>query len=206
MTESTVYVVDDNPAILKSIGLLIQSVQMNAVTCTTAREFLEVYDPDRPGCLVLDVRMPDMSGLELQEILNARGMEIPIVIVTGHADVPVAVRAVKNGAVDFIEKPFSDQVMLDAIHQALRLDQEKRHHREEANRVRTLLASLSDRETQVLNRVVAGKSNKVIAAEMNLSPKTIEYHRAHMMRKMEVLSVAELVRRVISAEGKKPKN
>jgi two-component system response regulator FixJ len=192
--EPTVFVVDDDRAMRDSLRWLLESVGLTVRTYSTAAAFLREYEPAQPGCLVLDVRMPGMSGLDLQAELVRRGAGLPTIVVTGHAEVPMAVRAVKAGAVDFIEKPFSDQHLLDRVRQALeidRLEREVRHRREAARR---RLESLTARERQVLGLVVAGKANKEIAATLGLSPKTVEVHRAHVMSKMAVDSLAELIR------------
>jgi two-component system, LuxR family, response regulator FixJ len=192
--EPTVFVVDDDRAMRDSLRWLLESVGLTVRTYSTAADFLREYEPAQPGCLVLDVRMPGMSGLDLQAELVRRGAGLPTIVVTGHAEVPMAVRAVKAGAVDFIEKPFSDQLLLDRVRQALeidRLEREVRHRREEARR---RLESLTAREREVLGLVAAGKANKEIAASLRLSPKTVEVHRAHVMSKMAVDSLAELIR------------
>ncbi len=190
----TVFVVDDDPAIRESLRWLIESVGLNVKILTTAQEFLETYDPTMSGCLVLDIRMPGMSGLDLQNELVARRINIPILIITGHAEVPVAVHAMKAGALDFIEKPFSDQLLLDRIRRAIEKDAEVRLADSQQAEVAARLAQLTPREREVMNLVITGKANKVIASELGLSPKTVEVHRAHVMKKMQVDSLADLVR------------
>ncbi len=190
----TVFVVDDDPAIRESLRWLIESVGLNVKIFTTAQEFLETYDPTMSGCLVLDIRMPGMSGLDLQNELAARRINIPILIITGHAEGPVAVHAMKAGALDFIEKPFSDQLLLDRIRRAIEKDAEVRLAHSQQAEVAARLAQLTPREREVMNLVIAGKANKVIASELGLSPKTVEVHRAHVMKKMQVDSLADLVR------------
>jgi two-component system, LuxR family, response regulator FixJ len=197
--EPIVFVVDDDRAMRESLRWLLESVGLTVRTYSTAADFLREYEPSQPGCLVLDVRMPGMSGLDLQADLVRRGAGLPTIVVTGHAEVPMAVRAVKAGAVDFIEKPFSDQLLLDRVRQALeidRLEREVRRRREEARR---RLESLTTREREVLALVAAGKANKEIAADLGLSPKTVEVHRSHVMSKMAVDSLAELIRVAILA-------
>jgi len=197
--EPIVFVVDDDRAMRESLRWLLESVGLTVRTYANAADFLREYEPTQPGCLVLDVRMPGMSGLDLQAELGRRGAGLPTIVVTGHAEVPMAVRAVKAGAVDFIEKPFSDQLLLDRVRQALeidRLEREVRRRREEARR---RLETLSAREREVLMLVAAGKQNKEIAAELGLSPKTVEVHRSHVMSKMSVDSLAELIRVAILA-------
>ena len=193
----TVFVVDDDAAVRKSLRWLIESVSLQVETFGTAQEFLEASDPKRPGCLVLDVRLPGLSGLEVQEQLASRGVRLPTIVITGHGDVPMAVRAFKAGAIDFIEKPFSDQQLLDRIQQAIRQDGEARSQRLRHDEVAARVARLTPRERDVLERVVAGKSNKVMASELKVSAKTIETVRARLMRKMGAESVAELVRMTV---------
>jgi FixJ family two-component response regulator len=188
-----VYIVDDDPAMRSSLRWLIESVGLTVRTCASAQEFLRTYQGD-PGCLVLDVRMPGMSGLDLQAELAARRIEIPVLIITGYAEVALAVRAMKGGAFDFIEKPFSDQALLDRIRAAVALDEESRRHRAARQEVAARLRLLTARERDVLTRVVTGKSNKVIAAELQLSTKTVEVHRAHVMEKLKADSLADLIR------------
>jgi two-component system response regulator FixJ len=197
--EPIVFVVDDDRAMRESLRWLLESVGLTVRTYANAADFLREYEPTQPGCLVLDVRMPGMSGLDLQADLVRRGAGLPTIVVTGHAEVPMAVRAVKAGAVDFIEKPFSDQLLLDRVRQALeidRLEREVRRRREEARR---RLETLTAREREVLMLVAAGKANKEIAAELGLSQKTVEVHRSHVMSKMFVDSLAELIRVAILA-------
>jgi FixJ family two-component response regulator len=164
--------------------------------CASAQEFLDVYNPETPGCLVLDIRLPGMGGLELQTELAERHVHIPIIIVTGHAEVPIAVRAMKAGAVDFIEKPFSDQVLLDCIRRALQRDSESRGDQLRREAIAVRIRTLTPRETEVMEKVVEGNSNKMIAAQLGVSRKTVEAHRAGVMKKMEAQSVADLVRMV----------
>jgi RNA polymerase sigma factor (sigma-70 family) len=197
--EATVFVVDDDPAMRNSLRWLIESVGLAVAAYATADEFLERYDPARPGCLVLDVRMPGMSGLDLQDELTRRRITIPTIVITGHAEVAMAVRAVKAGAVDFIPKPFSDQLLLDRIRQALEQDRRDREARAFETDVARRVSNLTPREREVMERIVAGKANKEVAAELGLSPKTVEVHRAHVMEKMQVASLADLVRMALLA-------
>ena len=192
--EPTVFVVDDDRAMRDSLSWLLDSVGLRVRSYATAAEFLADHDPAQPGCLVLDVRMPGMSGLDLQAELARRGVELPTIVITGHAEVSMAVRAVKAGALDFIEKPFSDQLLLDRVRQALEIDLEVREVRRRREDALRRLATLTAREREVLNLVVAGKQNKEIASELGVSPKTVEVHRAHVMSKMCVDSLAELIR------------
>jgi two-component system response regulator FixJ len=193
-SEPTVFVVDDDPAVRDSLHWLLQSVGLAVETYATGEQFLQAYDPARPGCLVLDVRMPGMSGLRLQEELAARHILLPVIILTGYAEVQTAVRALKTGAFDFIEKPYSDEVLLDHIHRALDADRQAREAATLRAEIGARFASLTPREREVMQLVTAGKANKVIASELGLSPKTIEVHRAAVMDKMGADSVAELVR------------
>ena len=192
--EPTVFVVDDDRAMRDSLSWLLDSVGLRVRSYATAAEFLADHDPAQPGCLVLDVRMPGMSGLDLQAELARRGVELPTIVITGHAEVSMAVRAVKAGAIDFIEKPFSDQLLLDRVRQALEVDLEAREVRRRREDARRRLATLTAREREVLDLVVAGKANKEIASALGVSPKTVEVHRAHVMSKMCVDSLAELIR------------
>jgi two-component system response regulator FixJ len=196
---TTVFVVDDDEAVRTSLKLLLKSVGLPVETCASAQEFLERFDADRSGCLVLDIRMPGMSGLELQERLNAMHAMIPVVFITGHGDVPMAVEAMQHGAVDFIQKPFRDQDLLDRINQALEKDRENRVGLRARDNIRAHIADLTPREREVLDLVTAGKANKVIAGDLNVSQRTVEIHRARVMEKMGASSLAHLVRMVIAA-------
>ena len=195
MTDTpVVFVVDDDPAMRDSLRWLIESTGLRVETYADAQTFLRAIRPDVPGCLVLDVRIPGMSGLDLQAELARRGIGLPTIIVTGHAEVAMAVRAVKAGAIDFIEKPFSDQLLLDRVRQGLEMDRRERAARERRAEIMRRMGALSQREREVLELVVAGRANKEIAAALGLSTKTVEVHRAHVMEKMQASSVAELVR------------
>jgi RNA polymerase sigma factor (sigma-70 family) len=193
--EATVFVVDDDPAVRKALRWLIESVGLRVETFTTAQEFLDANpDPNRPGCLVLDIRMPGLSGLELQKKLTEQNSELPVIIITGHAEVPMAVQALKAGAVDFLEKPISEQMLVDRIHQALERDAKNRLAQARRSTIEERLALLTPRERQVFQLVVAGKSNKAIAATLGVTSKTVEAHRAQLMRKMQADNLPELVR------------
>lgn len=189
----TAYVVDDDESIRTLWRWLMESNGVAVRTFATAAEFIGTYLADAPGCLVLDLRLPGMSGLELQEYLKRKGVDIPIVFVTGHGDIPTAVNAIKGGAVDFIQKPFSYRQVLSIIEGAFRRDAEIRRTRERRLVVSGRLAALTERERAVLHRVIEGKPNKIIADELEISMKTVEFHRSKMMEKMGVDSVAELV-------------
>jgi len=196
----SVFVVDDDAAVRDSLRMLLKSVGLPVEVFESGQEFLDADRDDRPGCLVLDIRMPGMSGLELQVKLNERHSILPIIFITGHGDVPMAVEAMQAGAVDFIQKPFRDQDLLDRINQALDKDAGSRRMLAERNMIRKRLESLTPREREVLDLVVAGKANKVIAGDLNLSQRTVEIHRARVMEKMEAHSLAHLVRMVLAVE------
>lgn len=198
-SQSTVFVVDDDQAMRNSLKWLIESVGMQVETYGSAEEFIRSYYPGRSGCLVLDVRMQGMSGLELQEYFLEQHINIPIIIITGHGDVPMSVRAMKSGAVDFIEKPFNDELLLESIRNALALDAKQRAHQAERAEVASRLAQLTPREHEVMEMVTAGKANKEIASSLGVSAKTVEAHRARVMEKMEASSLAELVKMAITA-------
>ncbi len=189
----TAYVVDDDESIRTLWRWLMESNGIAVRTFATAAEFIESYRNGDAGCLVLDLKLPGMSGLELQEYLNRRDIEIPIVFVTGHGDVPAAVSAIKGGAIDFIQKPFSYKDVLSVIEKAFERDAKIRERRTRQSRIAGRLATLTEREREVLQRVIEGRPNKIIASELDISMKTVEFHRAKVMEKMGVTSVAELV-------------
>lgn len=189
----TVFVVDDDVAVRQSLSLLIRSMGLSVESFESAQTFLSACDPERSGCLVLDIRMPGMSGLEMQEELHRRTIDLPVIFITGHGDVAMAVRAMKLGAVDFIEKPFNDQQLLDRINQALEVDRAARAARAERATLASRIELLSPREREVMDRIVAGQANKVIAIELGLSERTVEIHRAKVMTKTGARSLAELV-------------
>ena len=193
-SDVVVVVVDDDEAVRDSLGMLLRSVGYRTELFDSANAFLEAFDASRPGCLVLDVRLPGMSGLDLQQELSQRGAQLPIVFITGHGDVPMAVRAMKLGAVDFLEKPFKEQDLLDRISGALAIGRRRRQRSDEEAAVADRYASLTPREREVLDLVVEGIANKVIASRLGASRRTIEIHRANVMRKMEADSLAHLVR------------
>jgi FixJ family two-component response regulator len=199
-SQPTVYIVDDDQATRKSLRWLVETLGVPVKTFHCAVSFIDAYDPREPGCLILDVMMPGMSGLELQSELRERGIEIPVIVLTGYGDVPSAVRALKNGAVEFLEKPFNDDVLLDQIRKALALDSRRRSERGTHESVRERIARLTPRESEILELVVEGLSSKEIAARLQVSFKTVEAHRAKIMKKMEAESVAQLVRVVVSTK------
>ncbi len=199
--QGVVFIVDDDEALRDSLRWLLESVRLKVETHDSANSFLQSYYPGQSGCLLLDVRMPGMSGLELQEQLESRDVRLPVVIMTGHGDVAMAVRALKAGAMDFIEKPFDDELLLASIQRALLLDVEQRKSRATQAEILARLAQLTRREHQVMELVTIGKANKQIASELNVSAKTVEAHRAHVMEKMQANSLAELVRMSMLASG-----
>ena len=193
-TEPTDFIVDDDQAVRDSLRSLVESVGIAVRTYSSAQAFLDDYDPRQTGCLVLDVRMPGASGIELQERLRETGSKIPIIVMTGHADVVTAVRAMKAGAVDFLEKPFSDQLLLDQVHRCIERDAERRAEDAEAQEIIGRRAELTPRQRRVMDMVVGGERNRVIAQHLGISLKTVEAHRAKVMEKMRAHSVAELVK------------
>lgn len=196
--KATVFVVDDDEAIREQLSFTVRSVGLEAETFASADEFLAAFDPTRPGCLVLDVRMVGMDGLELQKRLNGEGSVLPIIMISGHGDIPIAVQAIQAGAIDFLEKPFREQVLLDRIRKGIERDAQARRHAVENAGIQARLASLSEREGQVLDLLVAGKSNKMIGKELCISHKTVESHRTKLMEKMEATTVADLVRMALT--------
>ncbi len=188
----------------ESLHWLIESVSLRVQTFDSAQAFMDGYRPDQWGCVVLDIRMPGLSGLDLQEKLIEQGVDLPIIFVTGHGDVQMAVRAIKGGAVDFLEKPFSDQALLDRIQQSIARHRELREDSAMRHDIDHRLASLSRRERDVFQRVVNGMSNREIAEELGLSPKTVEVHRARVMEKMRARSLPDLVRLHFMVKGPPP--
>lgn len=198
--ETTVFIVDDDQEVRDALQLLMESVGLKVEAYSSAQGFLGQFDPDRPGCMILDVRMPGMSGLDLQAKLAQERLHPPIVIITGHGDVPMAVRAVQAGAVDFIQKPFNDQALLDCVHRALSRDAEQRGEASRLQDIQDRFDRLTPREQEVLHLVIAGKRNKVIAAELGISQSTVEAHRAKVMEKMEASTLSDLMRMVLALE------
>ena len=196
-----VHVVDDDPALRRSLRFLLESVEWKVQLHASAEEFLEaVGQAAQPACVLLDIRMPAMSGLELQQVLQQRGIAVPIVFMTGHADVSMAVQAMKSGAADFIEKPFKDQVVLDAVAAAMRRSAEALHEQQVRAEAVRMLEGLSPREREVAQLVAQGQPNKVIAATLGISEKTVHIHRQHVMEKAGVSSAAELARLMLRAD------
>jgi len=198
--EQTVLVVDDDEGVREGIGLLLETVGQRYELFDSATEFLKTGDLQGAGCLVLDIRMPRMSGLELQQRLKAQGSSIPIIFITGHGDVPMAVEAMRDGALDFIRKPFRDQDLLDRINEALQHDAGARKTQRNHQDFRDRIASLSERELEVFNRVADGDMNKTIGIDLGISERTVEVHRSNVMKKLNARTLAQLVRVKIEAE------
>jgi FixJ family two-component response regulator len=193
-----IMVVDDDSGVRNAMRILLKSVGMESALYASAQDFLAAYQPSQPGCLVLDIRMPGMSGLELQQQLNLRGAVLPVIFMTGHGDIPMAVEAMQHGAFDFLQKPFRDQELLDRVQRALARDAENRVRLRHTDKIRERLATLSPREREVLDLVTQGKANKMVAGDLGVSQRTVEIHRAHVMQKMEAGSLAELVRMMMA--------
>jgi len=196
----TVFVVDDDESVRGSLRFLLRSAGLESRAFGSAPEFLGAYDPAQPGCLVLDVRMPGMSGLELQQELNLRGAVIPVIFITGHGDIPMAVEAMQHGAHDFLQKPFRDEDLIERVRRALAKDAKARAALEEHKVIREHLDSLTPREREVLALMARGKPNKIMAHELGVSQRTVEIHRARVMEKSGASSLAELVRMVMDVE------
>lgn len=194
MPQAIVHIVDDDVSLAESLGSLFRSVGLESRTYGSTTAFLDSDLPDAPGCLVLDVRLPGVSGLDFQGQMADLGVRLPVVLMTGHGDIPMSVRGMKAGAVDFLPKPFRDQDMLDAVAAGIARDGQRRAAEGEVGRVRDLYATLSPREQQVMALVTAGKLNKQVAGDLNLSEITVKIHRGSAMRKMQARSLADLVR------------
>ena len=197
LNEPVVYVVDDDPAVLDSVRWLVESVDLKVETYPSGRDFLDSYQPHQPGCLIADVRMPGMSGLELQQELSARGYGIPVIIITGHGDLPMAIQAMKDGAYDFIQKPFGDQALIDTVQKAVEQNLATSKERLFLQDIQERLNKLTPREKEVLDQVVAGEPNKRIAGTLGVSEKTVEAHRSKVMEKMQAKSLADLIKMVV---------
>ncbi len=199
--EAVVFVVDDDDAVRESLAFLLKSVGLRVESFASAQDFLKQYNAARAGCLVLDIRMPGMSGLELQDKLNQMDSMLPIIFITGHGDVPMAVKAIKAGAADFVQKPFRDQELIDRIREVLEEDVSARVEKLQKAEILKRIDSLTEREREVMEQVVDGKANKVVAIDLNVSQRTVEIHRANVMDKMKARSLAQLVRLVMKARG-----
>jgi len=198
--DPTIFIVDDDADVSASLRALLEAEGYTAETYESAKAFLGSGAPSQAGCLIADIRMPDMDGLELQEELIHRNVGLPVIIVTGHGDVPLAVRAMKAGAVDFLEKPYDQDVLLASVRRALN-EAEQAHERATlAQEIKTRLESLTERERQVLDLLAAGRPNKLIAYELDISPGTVEIHRARVMEKMRAKSLADLVRMAVAGD------
>lgn len=205
MTSATVFVVDDNPSVLRTLRALLQSAGLAVETYASAGEFLAAFDPKRPGCLVLDIRLGQESGLDLQDDLRRRNASLPIIVLTGHATVAASVRAMKAGAVDFLRKPAPPELLLERIHAAIERNRQQRAAGEERAGVMRQLARLTPREREVMELLLEGKSSKEIASAMHVSVRTVEGHRRMVFFKMDVSSAAQLVRAVLSARAENGK-
>jgi FixJ family two-component response regulator len=190
----TVYIIDDEQDVRDGLQMLLKSIGITAETFPSATDFLERYQMDWPGCILVDIRMPGMSGIELQKKLNAMGAPIPLILISGHADVPTAVRVIQEGAVDLLEKPVSEQELLDKVQAAMNSDGQRRQAYLEKKQIKSCYEQLTPREKEIMNEVALGKMNKVIAYELDITTRTVELHRAHVMEKMQARSLADLVR------------
>lgn len=197
--DGTVHVVDDDLAVRQSLSFLLATVGLPVRLHESAASFLETVKEPVTGCIVTDVRMPEIDGIEFLRRLKSRGVLAPVIVMTGHADVPLAVEAMKQGAIDFIEKPFDDDLFLASVRSALDRQEQSAQQNSQATEIQTRLESLSERERQVLDGLVAGKANKVIAYDLGISPRTVEIYRANVMGKMQAASLSELVRMALLA-------
>ena len=197
--EPVVQVVDDDSDLLKSLHWLLESVGLKVASFESARDFLTDFDPAQPGCMLLDIRMPGMSGLELTQHLRSRDITIPVILFTGHGDVHMAVQSMKDGAFDFIEKPYNEQKLLDRIHDAIQHDKELRVQHEVGEEARALVARLTPREAEVLDLIVEGLANKQTAARLGISEKTVEVHRSRVMRKLHANGVVDVIKIALRA-------
>ncbi|MFB3099914.1 MAG: response regulator transcription factor [Gammaproteobacteria bacterium] len=193
MTEQKVYIIDDDEAVRDSIKELIESISLNAEIFESAVSFLDSFTTDKAGCIVLDIRMTKMSGLVLQERLNEMGATLPVIFITGHGDVDMAIKALKSGAVDFIQKPYHDQNLLDSINDALELDNRNRNVFQHEETMGKCIEKLTKREHQVMDLLSQGHTNKMIGKSLDISPRTVEVHRQHILQKFNVKSVTQLM-------------
>ncbi len=200
--EQVVFVVDDDEAVRESISMLVETVGLKAVGYERARRFFEEYDPERPGCLILDWRLPEMDGLHVLKELARRGIKLPVIMITAYADVPMAVKAIKDGVFDFIEKPFNQQQLLNTVQRALRFDARQRADQQRVDDFRNSLQRLTNREHEVMELVAQGMSSSKIAAELGIERKTVDFHRYNLFQKLKVKSAVNLV--LLIDEGKSP--
>jgi len=189
----TVYIIDDEQDVREGLQMLLKSIGLTVETFSSANDFLDQYQLEWPGCILVDIRMPGMSGIELQKKLNAMGAPIPVIVISGHADVPTAVRVIQEGAVDLLEKPISEQQLLDKVQSALNNESELRQGYIEKKKIQSCYDKLTPREKEIMGEVTVGKMNKVIAYELDITTRTVELHRAHVMEKMQARSLADLV-------------
>ncbi|MBT3049114.1 MAG: response regulator transcription factor [Candidatus Thiodiazotropha sp.] len=199
-SKPTVFVVDDDEEVRGALKLLFESVGLPVICYPSAVDYLDQFDESLPGCLVVDIRMPGMSGLDMQEKLAERPIHPPVIIITGHGDVPMAVRAVQAGAVDFIEKPFRDQILLDSVHRAIEMDAERRGEASRLSEIREHLNQLTPREREVLDLVISGMRNKNISEQLGITLSTVEAHRSRVMEKMQADSLSHLMRMMLTLE------
>lgn len=197
----TVYVVDDDEAVRESLSWLISSVGLKVETFGSAQDFLDVFNPERPACMIVDVRMPGMNGLELQRRLADKATCLPVIVVTGHGDVQMAVHAMKDGAFDFIEKPYNDQAILDQVQKAIAECKDRRSRESWRQQVEQMVEQLTPREREVMDKIITGETNKSIARSLSISDKTVEAHRAKVMEKMQSSSMADLMRKALGSQS-----
>jgi FixJ family two-component response regulator len=198
--EQIVYIVDDDKGIRISLSLLLKAIGQKSEAFASASDFLEFYDTDRIGCLVLDISMPGMSGLDLQRELNKRKSLLPIIFITGHGEIPMAVEAIRQGALDFLQKPFQEKDLIDRINEAFKFNIKSQHIIHDKKEILNKIASLTSREYEVFERVATGQLNKVIGIELNISERTVEVHRSNVMKKLGVKTLSDLVRAKIESE------
>lgn len=202
----TVFIVDDDEAVRNCVRGLVESINLHVESFASAEDFLSAYTPDRPGCLVLDVRMPGMGGLELQRKIAKSGHSLPVIMLSGYGDVTMAVRTMKAGAVTFLEKPFNNQVLLDTIREAIETDAQGRRDLSQAAEIQARIARLTPRERQVMDLLVAGNMSKAVAAKLRLSEKTVEVHRGHVKKKLKAKTIADVVRFAFLSGATRPTN
>ena len=200
VSKTTVFIVDDDKEVRDALVLLMESVGLRATAFDSAQAFLDQFDATIPGCVITDVRMPGMSGLELQKKLNEKNLHPQIIIITGHGDIPMTVESMRQGALDFIEKPFNDQRLLDSVHRAIEIDASKRGQATRIAEIQERMETLTKREREVMNLITRGKRNKIIADELHVTQSTVEAHRSKVMEKMQAESLSDLMRMVLSLE------
>ncbi len=202
--EQTVFVVDDDADVLDAMSLLLQSAGLTIQTFSSPKNFLAVCSPDMRGCLILDIRMPDIDGLEMQQRINDKNITLPLIFITGHGDVPGAIQAMKNGALEFLQKPFGGQTLLNAVYRAMELDEQRYQAGVHDQIIRDRIASLTKRELEIMRRMVAGDMSKTIASDLHISPRTVEIHRSKVMGKMQTKTLAQLVQMVLQVDPEQP--